>query len=79
MLAALMIGFTLLGTGVGAYRAYRRQWVETARIVVSCALAVAAYASILLHEPWIAAIAGLVGIATTVPYAIYMWRHTRRT
>jgi hypothetical protein len=77
MLVALLIGFATLGLAMGGYQAYRGRWLEAARVVMGCALAVASYAAMLLHKPSIAAVAALVGVAATIPYVILAKRAAR--
>lgn len=78
MLVATMIGFAVLGLGVGAYQACRRRWLEAARAVMGCGLAVAGDAAMLLHKPSIAMIATEVSVAATIPFVIAYRRAARR-
>ncbi|MFE6052507.1 hypothetical protein ACFQ6N_17270 [Kitasatospora sp. NPDC056446] len=68
MLIGLMIGFLILGLGLASYEAHKRRWLDAARHLGATAVAVAGYAAILLHKPWIGMAALPVAVTAAVAY-----------
>jgi hypothetical protein len=79
MLIGVLIGFLILGLGLTSYQAYKRRWLEAARYLVSTAIAVASYASMLLHEAWIGFAAVPAAIVASVGYVLIARSQARKS
>jgi len=77
---AMVIGvvlFAVLGTGLTALRAVRRQWLAAIATLAGACCVETSYSGIALHQPWIDIVAAVIGVVGSAVLWWFMRRDAR--